>query len=144
MADITSFHGERRWLSNFWESPCEFEGTRYPSSEHAYQAAKFLSPVDRRAFRTGTPGQAKRRGRGGALRQDWERVKLDVMLSCLRSKFTLSADLRRRLLATGDAKLVEGNTWGDRFWGVCRGQGANHLGRLLMQVREEIRAGILK
>jgi hypothetical protein len=63
-------------------------------------------------------------------------VKLDVMLGLLRRKFT-QLDLRRQLLATGDAELIEDNDWGDHFWGVCMGVGENHLGKLLMQVRGE-------
>lgn len=66
-------------------------------------------------------------------------MKLDVMEACVRDKFTRNADLRRRLLETGDAELVEGNTWGDRFWGVCDGEGENHLGRVLIKVRGELR-----
>jgi predicted NAD-dependent protein-ADP-ribosyltransferase YbiA (DUF1768 family) len=60
------------------------------------------------------------------------------MRDLLRQKFA-HPELRRLLLATGDAELVEGNTWGDRFWGVCAGRGQNHLGRLLMAIRAEIR-----
>ena len=60
------------------------------------------------------------------------------MLSIVRAKFE-NAYLRRRLIATGDAELMEGNDWGDRFWGVCRGKGENRLGKILMKVRAEIR-----
>ena len=49
-------------------------------------------------------------------------------------------EYRQRLLDTGDRELIEGNTWGDRFWGVCRGEGENKLGRILMRVRDELRA----
>ena len=49
-------------------------------------------------------------------------------------------DLADCLVDTGDQPLIEGNTWGDRFWGVCGGTGMNHLGRLLMEVREELQA----
>ena len=65
------------------------------------------------------------------------------MRDLLRQKFAREP-LRSQLLATGEAKLIEGNHWGDTFWGVCRGQGENHLGMLLMKAREEIRAkGVL-
>ncbi len=83
-------------------------------------------------------GSPSRVARGG-LRAEWESMKLDVMEACVRDKFTRNADLRRRLLETGDAELVEGNTWGDRFWGVCDGEGENHLGRVLIKVRGELR-----
>lgn len=64
-----------------------------------------------------------------------------VMLQLLRQKFLGDEELRRKLLRTGDAMLVEGNYWGDTYWGVCFGSGKNMLGKLLMQVREELRKG---
>jgi ribA/ribD-fused uncharacterized protein len=138
MDAILVFSGRHRWLSNFYEHPVTFEGVVYPSVEHAYQAAKTANPQDRAPFTSGTPGQAKRRGRALKLRSDWEGVKVDVMLALLRVKFK-HAGLAHLLRGTGDAHLEEGNTWGDTFWGVCNGQGQNTLGRLLMQVRAELR-----
>ena len=63
------------------------------------------------------------------------------MLQIVRAKFAQNPDLAARLLRTGDRKLIEGNTWHDVFWGMDlnTGQGENHLGRILMQVREEMR-----
>ena len=61
---------------------------------------------------------------------------------CLKKKFTEHLDLQERLLATGDAILIEGNTWNDTYWGVCNGVGKNTLGQLLMKIREEIRKGL--
>lgn len=81
--------------------------------------------------------QAKTLGRALPLRLGWDESKLDVMLACLRSKFS-DVNLSARLIGTGDAELIEGNTWDDRFWGVCGGDGENHLGRLLMRVRGEL------
>lgn len=72
------------------------------------------------------------------LRPDWEEAKVGIMEELVRLKFTAHADLRARLLATGDAELIEGNNWNDRFWGVCRGQGQNQLGLILMKVRSEL------
>jgi N-glycosidase YbiA len=139
MTRIDSFSGRYRFLSNFFPCSVEYEGMPYPSTEHAYQAAKTTSSGLRFVlFTHGTPGEAKKRGRGVPLRPDWEQIKLSVMLELLRKKFS-NPELRDMLLATGDAELIEGNTWGDRFWGVCNGVGENHLGKLLMQVREEKR-----
>jgi ribA/ribD-fused uncharacterized protein len=110
----------------------------YPSVEHAYQAAKSIEPGHRhRVLYAHSPGIAKRYGRTVIIRADWEQVKETVMLELLRQKFT-HPDLRRRLIATGERTLIEGNTWGDTYWGVCAGQGHNRLGSLLMQVRREI------
>jgi hypothetical protein len=58
----------------------------------------------------------------------------------LMQKFTRHPQLARELVGTGDAELVEGNTWGDEFWGVCNGRGSNQLGRLLMEVRALLRS----
>jgi ribA/ribD-fused uncharacterized protein len=135
---IESFHGEYRFLSNFWPAIVEMDGIIYPTVEHAYQAAKTFDQSARlkiQALRE--PGNAKRAGRRISLRPDWEAVKLNVMLSLLRSKFA-EKSLADKLLATGDYELLEGNEWGDTFWGVCRGIGHNHLGKLLMQVRKEL------
>lgn len=138
---IESFSAEYRFLSNFWPADVEFEGAPYPSVEHAYQAAKTLDPAERRRIAAlPTPAEAKRAGRRLALRPDWEIAKFAVMEQCVRYKFTHHADLREKLLATGDAELVEGNTWGDRVWGVYQGRGENRLGRILMKVRAELRA----
>ncbi len=141
MGPITSFDGAYGFLSNFY--PCDVtmpDGITYPSVEHAFQAQKTEDVAARRGFLDLTAGQAKRRGRLVHLRPDWDDVKDDVMLTALRLKFA-DPDLRAKLLITGDAELVEGNTWGDMYWGVCSGHGRNRLGQLLMQVRNEIRAG---
>lgn len=141
-AKIGEFQGEYRFLSNFWPAACEFEGVRYPSSEHAYQAAKTLDSAERRRIAAlPTPSEAKRAGRALALRPDWETAKFDVMRACVRSKFALNPDLAAKLLDTGDALLEEGNDWGDRTWGVVDGVGENRLGKILMDVRAELRAG---
>lgn len=114
---------------------------KFPSTEHAYQAAKTLDMAARSAIQAlPTCGQAKRAGQQLALRSDWEQVKRDVMLDLQRQKYAVP-ELRSLLDATGDAELIEGNTWGDTYWGVCRGVGQNWLGRLLMQVRDEIHGG---
>lgn len=137
---IDSFQGEHRWLSNFWPAVVLFEGETYPSVEHAYVAAKTLDLELRREIRTvNSPGSVKRIGRGITLRPDWEAVKLEVMEHLLREKFK-DPTLRSQLIATADQELVEGNHWGDTFWGVCRGVGQNNLGRLLMKIRSEVQS----
>lgn len=140
---ITSFSGEWRFLSNFWYVSTEYEGVIYPTSEHAYQAAKTPDEAARKAIQgCGTPGQAKRLGQEVPLIPYWDAVRVEVMRDVLRAKFDPehNPDLVDRLLGTGARRLVEGNHWGDTFWGMCDGHGSNHLGRLLMAVREELRA----
>ena len=139
---IDSFQGEYRFLSNFYTAEVVYEGMTYPTSEHAYQAAKTLDPAERKKIAAmPTPSQAKSAGRalGPKQRADWETAKFNVMEAVVRDKFTRHEDLRQKLLATGDAELIEGNTWGDRIWGVYQGQGENRLGKILMQVRAELR-----
>ena len=140
---INSFQGEYFFLSNFFYSPFEFDGEIYSTVEHAFQAAKTFDTEQRQSIRlAASPAQAKQLGRAVQLRPDWEQVKFDIMLALLRLKFS-QADLRQKLLDTGDSELIEGNTWGDKVWGcvLYKGQwvGQNHLGKLLMQVRADIR-----
>lgn len=139
---ITRFSGRYAFLSNFYPSPVEFEKDVYPTVEHAFQAAKTLRKTERRRIRDAdTASMAKRMGRLVSLREDWNHLRHDVMLTLLREKFS-DEELRDDLIATHPRRLIEGNTWGDRFWGaeLKAGQwhGENHLGRLLMEVRKEI------
>lgn len=138
---IERFSGQYDFLSNFHSSPVLYDGVQYPTAEHAYQAAK-TTDHNRRLYIAGlsTPGQAKRAGQFVILREQWDEIKLGVMLKILREKFK-DPKLRKALITTGDVMLVEGNYWGDIYWGVCDGKGANHLGKLLMQVREEVQNG---
>lgn len=140
MSDILEFQGKHRYLSNFWPCVIRMDNEPYGSVEHAYQAAKTLDRVARLEFQKSNvkPGDAKRLGRLLIVRPDWEEVKLDVMYHLVTKKFRYPI-LRDLLLQTGEVKLVEGNNWGDVFWGVSRGRGENHLGKILMRVREEIK-----
>lgn len=140
---IDEFRGEYKWLSNFWRDGFQFEGKTWPSSEHAFQAMKTTDERDREEIRHAeTPGKAKRLGMKVKLRPGWDDMRVDVMRKILEAKFTHSDDLKRRLLETGDAQLIEGNTWGDTFWGMCDGRGQNWLGVLLMELREKLRDGV--
>jgi ribA/ribD-fused uncharacterized protein len=136
---ITWFRDEYDFLSNFYSAEIEYESVVFPTVEHAFQAAKTLDIDERRKIAAvREPGSAKRMGRRVKLRSDWEQIKVGLMRDLLRIKFS-NPDLAERLLATGSAELIEGNSWNDTFWGLCRGRGRNMLGQLLMEVREEIR-----
>lgn len=145
VTEITSFQGCYRFLSNFFPALVRFEERWYTSVEHAYQAAKTLDEETRLVVcNLPTPGSAKRVGRHLKLRDGWEEMKLSVMESLVREKFKLH-ELRNMLVETHPAYLVEGNTWHDNFWGVClcnetceSSDGLNHLGKILMKVREEM------
>ena len=138
MTKITRFSGEHRFLSNFYPVQVEFEGLPFRTVEHAYQAAK-TTDESLRVYIASlfNAGMAKRRGQLVDLRPDWEEVKLDIMEGLVRVKFA-DPILAVMLRDTGDAELIEGNTWGDTFWGVCNGVGENHLGKILMRIRIEL------
>jgi len=137
---ILAFRGEWRFLSNFWPSTLTIEGIRYHSVEHAYQAMKTLDLEARqRISLLAYAKDAKRVGRTVILRPGWKDMRVAVMNNLVRQKFNQDVWLRQMLLSTGDAELVEGNNWGDRFWGVSRGVGENVLGKILMKVRSELR-----
>lgn len=136
---IDQFNGEHRFLSNFYPAIVTINNWQFPTAEHAYQAAKSTDPIVWRQFQHGkqfiTAGQAKSLGRKIQIRPDWDDVKLDIMYEIVNAKFEQNPDLMNRLIMTNPVKLVEGNHWGDTFWGVCRGVGTNHLGNILMQIR---------
>lgn len=141
MEAIAEFTFEHGFLSNFFRSEVSYGGLVYPSVEHAYQAAKTLDPEQQKHIREAhSPGEAKRRGRDATLRGDWDSVKDEVMMALVWAKFQ-DEPLRGRLLATGEALLIEGNNWGDRYWGVD-GHGLNKLGLTLMAVRAGLRAAV--
>lgn len=144
MSRIDRFDGEYFFLSNFYYADVVLDGVEYPTIEHAFQAAKTLDPEERqKLLESGSPGAAKRLGREVKMREDWDSIKFGIMEDLIRQKFTRYPDLRQLLLDTGDAEIIEGNTWGDRLWGMTldnSGQyvGQNHLGKFLMKVRAEL------
>lgn len=140
MKKIDDFRFEYRWLSNFEVADIEYEGIVYPSTEHAYQAAKVMDIEERKRIAAlPYPKDAKREGKYLKLRSNWDSIKIQVMYDVCKYKFTKHAYLREKLLATEDAILIEGNWWNDTFWGVCNGKGQNKLGEILMAIREELR-----
>lgn len=149
MKSVNSFDGKWSFLSNFYDSPIHQEHNGeiidYPTVEHAFQACKTKNwELRKEIAAAATPGRAKRAGRKLFLREDWEDIKIDVMASLIKGKFQW-ANLREKLLSTGDAYLEEGNTWHDNFWGNCHCekckdiQGQNNLGKILMAERDRIR-----
>lgn len=139
MAKIESFKGEYRWLSNFY--PCFLplmDGIIPSTVEHAYQALKFISSDNRRSIlKADAPGKAKRLGKVYTdIRPDWEKVKVLFMQTLIDMKFSRNNPaLCTLLINTKNEDIVEGNTWGDTFWGVCNGEGQNILGKLIMARR---------
>ena len=116
--DDFSESGGRGFLSNMHPSTIFVDGARYPTVEHAIQAHKSLDVGCRELIRRSpTAADAKRLGRSVGLRPDWEHVKVDLMRRFVGLKFE-NPFLRHLLVGTGSARLVYGNRWNDRFWGV--------------------------
>ncbi len=136
--------GTHTVLSNFYQSAFSaphfslnrLTTVEWKSVEHYYQAAKARDVASAEWVRSAdTPGEAKRRGRKVPLRDDWEAVKIPVMRNALALKFAPDTQEAAYLRSTEDFVLVEGNDWGDIFWGVAGGFGQNWLGYLLMAQR---------
>jgi ribA/ribD-fused uncharacterized protein len=146
---IPTFTDDFYWLSNFFVAPVEIEmfgnRMRFHSSEAAYQAGKTWvskeTEVDTKAYlmllaNEKDPGKSKKIAR--AMRIDakqWDKIKDEHMRKVVFAKFLQNPDLCANLLDTGTAMLVEGNTWGDKYWGRVDGKGLNRLGAILMEVR---------
>ena len=134
---IDKFRGEYGFLSNFYEVEVEYDGYTYRNSESAFQAQKDVSR--REEFTNLTATKSKWLGKRVNLRKDWESVKLGIMEEIVRNKFSQNPELKQKLIDTGDRLLIEGNDWRDTFWGICNGKGQNHLGKILMKIREELK-----
>ena len=143
MKSIDHFQGQYRWLSNFWPCYLVYHDILYPTVEHAYQAAKVEDLALKIKIKDcPTPAEAKDFFQTHSVKPaaGWTiEKKLAIMEELLKIKFSgIDPFLTRALLETGDAELIEGNTWNDTFWGVYNGAGENNLGRLLMKVRNEL------
>ncbi len=129
-------------FSNFALFPIKLDGKTWPTSEHYFQAAKYVDKSDQETVRkANSPALAARLGRDRKikLRKDWESAKVGVMRKAVLAKFSQHQKLKDLLLSTGDLKIVE-HTDNDSYWGDGgNGKGKNMLGKILMEVRNEIR-----
>lgn len=133
MNETPRFRGKYFFLSNFYEVPIDYNGIIYGSSEAAYQAQK--NPKYMKAFQVLSPREAKRLGNEIPIRKNWNKMKIHIMYDIVLAKFTQHPELAHKLIATGNLRLVENNSHGDIFWGICDGIGENYLGRILMRIR---------
>lgn len=136
---IDDFRKEYRWLSNFADGDVYVYGEHYQNREAAYQAQKSLDPEIKKQFYDITAREAKKLGVEINLREDWEEVKYGIMYDVCLAFFEQHKEDKQRLLNTGFTYLEEGNTWNDTYWGICNEIGENNLGRILMQIRENLR-----
>lgn len=154
---IIKFDGPHRFLSNFYPCSVTLDGVVYPSTEHAYQAAKTLDPAARATvLATRSCGDARRLGQTVPLRPGWEQMKFGVMFNLLAQKFVPGSQLAWQLVQTGEGLLVEGNTWHDNTYGICgcentgNGKGCtspptgkSQLGEMLMEIRKQLHAYVV-
>ena len=143
---IKEFKNEYRFLSNFYPSLFEHEKITYPTVEHFFQAQKTTDITKKTKIATSlTPGIAKRRGRQLLLRKDWKEIKDQTMMLGLMYKFLKHPQLAEKLKQTAGEYLEEGNTWGDKYWGVdlSSKEGKNTLGKMLMAIRSLLNKGEL-
>lgn len=137
-----SVNGAYGCFSNFSPHPVVIDGVTYPTTEHYFQSQKFLDPkIQRRIITASTPMQAAQLGRRRdfPLRKNWESCKDAIMLQAVRAKVAQHPEVKEALLSTGNAPLIE-HTANDSYWADGgNGTGKNRLGKILVQVREEIR-----
>ena len=129
-------------FTNFFMRKITLKGKEWPSTEHYFQAQKFVgTPAEEKVRLLKKPREAYDFAhiRTDEVRQDWKKVRDDIMREAVRAKFTQHADLAQILLETGDALLVE-HTGNDDYWGDGGdGRGKNKLGKILMEIRSELR-----
>ena len=138
--EVSAFTGKYAFLSNFYYAPITYLQHQYANNEAAFQAQKTVFSKEQQRFymkHLTNPVDARKLGRRVTLRPDWNQLRIRYMYEICLAKFIQHPELKQALLATGDAVLVEGNSWGDRFWGRADGFGENHLGYILMDIREK-------
>lgn len=132
---ISEFSGDYFFLSNFYPCKLRINGTEFSSVEHYFQAMKCLDFFEYEKIRLlPTAKEARQMGRRINLRPDWNTIRDSVMEYGILVKFQIPI-LQNLLLTTQDKELVENNTWGDVYWGICNGKGENKLGKILMKTR---------
>lgn len=144
---IGSFSGDLEFLSNMYKIPIYFNESKYdnfqpdfkiyPSSENLYQALKCKYIKDRELFQNVDPHKSKRIGRSIEIRSDWDNVRLEGMELAIDLKFK-NIELAEKLIDLPDDKIIEFNNWGDRFFGICNGEGLDHLGKILRAKKQQI------
>lgn len=151
---VDKFAGEYEFLSNFYQGAVKYKGISFNTAEHAYQCQKIPEKLWHKINAIKTAKNAKMAvkvmlgdpARGFVWNQaEWDAKKVDIMLEILLRKFSNMMH-RDRLEMTAPAELIEGNTWGDKFWGVPVDRhgfrtkpGENMLGKLLMHIRDDMK-----
>lgn len=140
--NIKGFFGQYRWLSNFEECNIYYRGMWFASTEAAYMSGKTPLLEERHALTKMNPKEARKYGQTIQLHPSWDEIKLIVMYEVNSTKYQIPK-YKQLLFETGDKYLEETNWWRDSFWGAHFGQGENHLGKILMYIRDGIKKGYL-
>jgi len=144
---VYQFEGEYAFLSNFYEQPIKYFEMTFQTAEHMFNALKTNDITEAyHVMSAPTPGIAKSRGRKVTLKDNWDDVeRFRAMRRTLGAKFMMNPEMAHKLISTGVTYLEEGNWWHDNVWGVCncgqwtcKGQGQNHLGKMLMELRDDL------
>ena len=141
--EILGFFKEYRFLSNYHICKVYYENIMYPSTEHAYQAAKTKHSDERHNFVHLTCKEARLYGQKIILRNDFAKVRNKLMYDVNMIKFTNNEDIKKLLIDTENSYLEETNKWHDNYWGnciceKCGGKGLNNLGKTLMEIRGKL------
>lgn len=135
---IRGFVGQYDFLANEYPVEIEYNGVKYKSVEHAFHATKTDRPAEWADFANSlSASEAKRIGRCVGCKPDWD--KTSSMVEVVKMKFFRNMDLAEKLLATGNEQLVDSERLNDKQWGLDHGFSDNGLGKILMQVRTEIK-----
>ena len=132
-------------FTNFYPAPIDLDGKIWPTTEHYFQAQKFIGTSYPEVIRNfNRPRQAFDLSRNPTVsrwrRSDWEDIKISIMRKALLAKFTQHKHLRQMLLRTGDRHLIEHSPH-DKFWGNGGDDsGENRLGMLLMEIRHDLKS----
>lgn len=128
------------YLNNFKKSPMFIYGRWWKNVEAPYQAQKTLNPDEyHKIWIAKHPREARNLGQLVTIRPDWSKIKITTMYECVLAKFVQNKDFRERLFSTGNEEIAEDSPI-DSFWGLGpSGNGENHLGRILMDVRSVLR-----
>lgn len=141
MNQITSFTGEYDWLSNFYPCKIKYHGYEFLCLEGAYQLCKLPDEMVNdhiKEYAILTGAQAKKKAKLLPIREDFHIKKYEIMRFLISLKFQ-DPVLKAKLINTGDCELIEGNWWGDTYWGICNGNGHNYLGKILMELRSNFK-----
>lgn len=136
---IHLFKGEYDFLNNRFGCSFVWQGIRFNNVETAFQASKCEDEAERRQFSRLSVEKAAMKGGQIMPSSKWEEHKLKTMMSIQMAKFTQNPSLMRRLIATGDCKIINGNNKQEAYWGVdlYSWKGENNLGKILMEIRDK-------